>query len=961
MPYPTPQQPLSGSTTQSDPGALPNLSGLFWEPTEAADDYHHQSRGAGLLQIPGNLLQNIGDWGQGLSVMGSQVGARILETTAGQPIIRQDDGTNALNFAKAILDDYKTGYVDPIVNGRPADLYRRAATRPLDVASDALMLAPGVKAAGKLPGVARVAESVKLGAAGARQRLFGAVEQAALRDQGTVGNVARAWQEKATRDSIVTPSARAAYEQFLKDKAALDAAHAILSPEEALNLRGKLEGWDPEVLRGQAMSEGMQEYHQAAGRLDLDNQNRLSPMGHVSAEQAWREKWKPMVKQWFRSVYGVEAPEDLMKLPPDKFAKLLHAVSVYFKKRGIQPVHVPRMKEGNIRRVLREPGEIEPWMLKHQMRNTGAGLGVGDAVKSPFEYERTALETGAEFSNDAHSSILARRLQVLQAHELFTRMMSAVMDASADISRLTPEQIAVLDKDPAVMRFRPREFFGSIMDQAPVTTAFDTTQTVQRIFAEEVFIPTPLAKALTNLKPWKVGSMERFLQGFANFARRYILGFNFLWPEKQFGQNLSMLGMFQFRGPKDALVSFASYVLMTKPEIRALVPELIKGEAFAGEAAAPAFGGRLGQAQAAVEKVVDFTFQRGQFYDRLSRGVAGVYYALKLSESPALAGPIRGMLTTGEAINRMELVFSNTAHMQQVNQKVITVLGDYSRLAAKERQAIRSCLLWWMWYEHILKYAAALPANAPMKTALMGAIAQTHTRLREDADGDAEGMPEGLKKAGAVKLYGMENDQEIPQYLMAGSLTPLATISELVEFFRQPVEGSESSTVVGAMNPLFTFGVALMGINPQTGREFRDPRLVSIGGRQYDYHELQQGLLNEKHPRPLMAGGLEYAMRTIFPTPTRLAERVFAKVTTGGEPSQFTSVLSGEAAPRVVYDSGGEPLAAGSVWDIVKEAMLGFRAFPIDEEANKQNASIDRYRLRKALRAAPRQINTTEE
>lgn len=955
MPNPIPGQPLSGSTTQSGPNPTlgADLAGLFWEPIEQADDYHHAQLGTGLLQIPGNAFHNAAAWGQGLATMGSMVGARTLETFSGQPLIRKDDGENVLNFGKAILNDYKTGYVDPIVNRDPRALYSRFAQRPLDVASDALMLAPGVKAVGKLPGVARAVEAGQLGASAASQRLFGHLEQIASKSE-TLGPAARAWQEKRFRDSIVKPAAKAAYEKAMADFAALDDAARGITPEERINLRGKLEGWDPDVLaNGQehGMSAEAQHYRDVAGAMNIDNENKLEAFEHVTRDQVWREKWKPLVKAWFKAVYGVTLDVDLAKLSPDKLAKLIHAVATYFQRKGIHPINVPRMTPKNVKNILDDPSSIPAWAVYQRMKQVGkATVGGEGASKAPFEYERTALETGEQYSDDVVSLHKARRLQIHQATELFTRMLDAVMDASQDIQHLSAEQIAALDKDPNFARFRPREFFGTMMDKAP-PTAFDTTQTVHRIFAEECFIPAPLAKVLTSpTKPWKAGNLEKGLQAIANFSRRYILGFNMLWPEKQFGQNLLMLGLFQWKGPKDALVSAASYTLMADPRVRAMIPEIVKGEAFAADASKQYLGRHI-------EGVANFTFMRAQFYDRLSRATAAVYYALKLSELPELVGPIRGMLTTGEAINRMEMVFMNTARMQEVNQKVITVLGDYSRLAAKNRQTLRSVLLWWMWYEHIVRYAFALPWDAPLKTSLLGAIARTHTQLREDA----EGIPEGLKQAGAVPLYGMENDQEMPLYTMGGSLNPFTTLTELIEFVRQPVEGAESSTVVGAMNPLFTLGVALMGINPSTGHEFRRPDYVSIGGRQYDYKELQQGLLNEKHPRPLMAGGLEYAMRTIFPQPTRLAERLFAKVTTGGEPSQFTSVLSGEANPRVVYDSGGEPLAAGSVMDILKEAMLGQRAFPIDENATITNESINRLRMRKALRAARHQIDTTNE
>jgi len=952
-----PSQPLSGTAAQSDPSAslAESLAGLFWQPLPESDDMHEAPRGTGLLQIPGNVFHNFADIGQGLATVGSLAGGRMLETASGQAPFRQTDLDDVLNFTGALIDDYKTGYVDPLVRGDVGAIYNRFATRPVDVASDALMLSPGIKAASKIPAVTHLAESAKAGAMGAGAKLFGHLEQAALKSE-EIGPVARMIKEKQLRDSIIGDARRAAAEAYAIDARELDAAGRRIPAPELENLRGIVEGWDPTVFRnGPGMlSEQAQEFLELNKNITRDSQSRLLQMGHVTRDQLVRERWKPVIKKWLKAQYGISDDIDLSKISDAELNTLISEVSEYGASKSIEPSYVPRMTEAAKNKVLSNPHELPEWIVTDHARRARAvaeGASLEHAPKAPWEMERTAFETGENFSADVIGSIKARRLQVLQAHELLTRMMDEVLDAAKDIRNLAPEVASAMQKDPNFTRFKPREFFGSLMDSSEVTTAFDTVQTVSNFFPEEVFIPTPLAKALEKIDRWKVGSLEKLMQGFANFARRYILGFNLLWPEKQFAQNLVMLGLFQWKGPRDALVSFTSYALMKDPKVRAMVPEILKGESFAAETGSPIFGGTLGKAHQLIERGVDFTFQRGQFYDRLSRATAGVYYALKLSERAELSGPIKGMLNSGEALNRLESVFSNPVWLEQVNQKVIKVLGDYSSLAAKERQTIRSMLLWWMWYEHILKYTAALPAEAPFKTALINAIVETHTRMREDA----EGMPEGLKQAGAVRLYGMENDQGIPLYTLGGSLNPLGTITELIEFLKQPVEGAESSTVIGALNPVFTLGVALMGINPQTGREFRDPRLVSTGGRQYKYDDLKHGLLKEQHPRPLMAGGLEYAMRTFFPQPTRLAERLFAKVTTGGEPSSFTSVLSGEAAPRLTYDSGGEPLAAGTYQDILKEALLGQRAFPIDEQATIKNEAMDPLRWQKALKAGIRQ------
>lgn len=963
---PTPgQAPFQTGTSTSDMSADPSfvdqVKGMFWQELPPSDDYHEAPRGNGLLQIPGNVFRNAGDWGQGLATMGSIAGARMLETATGQSPIRATDMDDLMNFAGSLINDYKTGYVDPIVQGRPQDIYNRLATRPLDVASDLMAVSPGLKAVARGTGLAKAAEAVRMGASSSAAKLFGGVEQRVLASE-TVGPLAQKIKAAQLEKSIIGGAQQAVHHQFQLDEHLMDAAAKKVPLPERERLRGIVEGHDPMVFREgySAVSKEAQEYMDVNRHITDDSQRRLQQMDNVTKDQLVRERWKPMLKEYFKAHYGISEDVDLAKFSDRALNKLISEVMEYAKSKGIDPSYMPRMTAKNIKSILDNPGEVPEWLTTHMARRARAlveGLPFDEAPKTPFEIERTKFEAGAHYDGDPHQAAKARRLQVLQAHELLTRMMHAVLDAAQDIKGMTPEAVAAMDANQGLMRFSPRKFFGNLMHSPVATTPFDAAQILTTFFPEEVFIPKPLGMAMGNISKWKVGTLEKIFQGFANFARRYVLGFNMLWPEKQFGQNLIMLGMFQFTGPKDALVSFASYALMRDAKIRALIPEWIKGESFAADAGTPLLGGKLGKMHQGLEKVVDFTFTRGQFYDQLSRATAAVYYGLKLSERAELAGPIKGMMSTGEAINRLEQVFSNAAWTEQVGKKVITVLGDYSRMAAKSRQTLRSMLLWWMWYEHIIKFAMALPDNAPIKTALLTAIAETHTRLREDA----EGMPEGLKQAGAVKLNDMENEQGVPLYTLGGSLNPFTTLTEMLEFVQQPVEGAESSTLLGATNPVFTLASALLfGINPQTGRGFRDPRLVSVGGRQYKSEDLDNGLLQERTPRPLMAGGLEYAARTFFPQPARLAERIFAKAATGGEPSQFTSVLSGEAAPRVVYDSGGEPLAAGSYLDIVKEAMLGQRAFPIDEDATIQNEGMDDYRMRKALRARDKQIRTED-
>ena len=314
---------------------------------------------------------------------------------------------------------------------------------------------------------------------------------------------------------------------------------------------------------------------------------------------------------------------------------------------------------------------------------------------------------------------------------------------------------------------------------------------------------------------------------------------------------------------------------------------------------------------------------------------------------PELRPTVTGLVTSGEAINRLKQVFGSAEATEKVAAQCLSVLGDYSHLTASNRALLRSTLLWWMWYEHIVKFTATLPAKAPIKLALMNATAEVMPEMFQQDVPDG-----GLKKAGAVRTSG-ESPDGIPLYTLGGSLNPWTTISELMEMIEQPVEGNESSTVLGAVNPFFSILAAqLFKFNPQTGREFRDPSTVGKDGKFYDPKDIKHGVLEEVHRAPNL---IEYVARTVFPAPTRFLERLYAKMATGGEPSAFTALPglagAGNPAPRTVYGPEGKPLTAASYADITKETLLGQRAFPLDPEAAERMNAMHPKKWQQVYRA----------
>lgn len=934
----------------SDEGLLGDLRNLWEEPLpdNESSDFQEIPRGAGISQIPGNLLHNIKDIGQGLGVAGSLAGARLLESfpsvnsdgqfQLGQMPVRMSDLDDIGRTMDAVVSDVKTNWVDPLIEGRYEDIYRYAATRPLDFASDVLTVSPllkGTKAAAlaekMLPAAVSKAKTSPVGTF-----ITGKVEQVADHFE-----TAREIKEGIKARQILAARDKALMEDVSKAHPELQRLYAQINPSERALVMDILTGRHPEVLKnGYAnISKEIRAFRDAVERQTEKRLAQLLEMGQVTAEQAHLDRYKPMLDEYLRTVRGISSNVD--KLSDSELAALIREVEQYAKRRGIRPVYQARMTDKEIRRILANPFSIPEdiaRVLKNRIEN-------GDTTRFSREHARSRVTKAEGFSDDSLKATLASDLQTAQAYHAYKALLDKVLNDAVPISKMSPAQVKLLEEGSLTL-FDAKQFFGNVFGEA---SGLQIPTAVDAIFPEPIAIPTSVLKSFAKVGRWQRGTIETVLRSVANFSRRYVLGFNLLFPEKQFGQNLVMLGMTQFVGPRDAMVSLASYAMAFDKNIQKLIPAEIVMEQFANEIPKVA-SGKLGKLMQVPDKIADFTFWRTQVLDKYTRTAAAIYYGLKLSEAdPALGRIITGMVDSGEAINRLNRTFADPARASQIAKRVTTTLGDYSSLSAAKRANIRSCLLWWMWYEHIVKFTASLPYTNPLKVSLMNSIVRTYPELFQ------EDVPDGpLKKAGAIMLPDRFNEQDMPMATIGGSLNPWSTLPELVEMLVQPMQGDESSTAIGAMNPLFSYAMVLFNRkNPQTGKSFRDPDMVSMGGHQYKREDLEAGRMIEQEPIP---HALEYIMRTFFPPVMRSMERLYAKAMTGGEPSQFTAPLAGRAAPRRAFGTGGEPLAAPSEFDIILQSIIGQRAIPIDIEANSAMEDIEERRYRKAIRAMELQL-----
>lgn len=938
-----------------------------------------------------------------------------------KPIIRPfalspeepSDFQTAGNVFHAVVDQYKQNYYDPIATGHPEQIAQYALEHPLYFGLDVapvLKWSGAAKIAGKVAASARNSEMVVNAVSKAKNIFHAAVEQAEAHPalQERVQNIKRGMYQRNLENDFNSrmgddyAQRKIIYGKLLESKKALPEA-------EQAELMAIAEGTHPNVLQqGYAgVSPGQQEYLAHLRELAQNTASRAKQLGHLTDEDMFKATYAPLVKPLVRRMFGIDV--DFDALPVIEKNKLLYLAKTELDRLGVKPIYQARMFEREAGKVLQSPFEFKPGLLRvaaqrakratelptmpelasrekalklarieaqnaltAEERNAweqqaashetfirdakraqnianGNKDHMADVKKLGFEFERKA-ERGEQFSADSAKVAIARDIQVNQAYHLYSALLDRITKEATDVANLTPKEQAMLQAG-LLSEWTPRELFRNMTRQIRDMAEADQIALASAL-PERVVLPTPLVESLTKFA--KMQDKPGYLKHIANFARRYVLGFNLTFAEAQGGQNLIMLGLTQFKGPRNAILSIASYALaMDKNVVKKLPPgmleEMFEGERITGQ-------GIFGKH---VEGFIDKNFERTAHYDRYARAVAGIQYALEMSETTPEFGPLlTGWLDSGEAMNRIAHVMGDAKLAEPVAKKVLTVLGDYTRQTAQKRAAIRSNLLWWMWYEHALKFAYFLPGHNPVKTSLLSGLIRVTPELFQDPNASPE-----TNKMGAVRVKGAENSQGIPYYIMGGALNPLGTIPEILEQITQPFDtGSTENSAIGAMNPIWSLAIAALAHrNPQTGNDFKDPNMVQAG-EQFKPEDVAQGEYKPQHPVPNL---FELAGRYFINRPVRVAERITAALA-GGEPSQFTTPWN--PAPRKQFNAEGAPIAPPSWPNLALQLLVNIRTTPIDESTRPIIERLHQQNMIKARRNAARQgirlegyINAGEE
>lgn len=865
-------------------------------------------RGAQLSDVPMNAAKDAGDIAKGIYQLATLPTARLAESLSGNGgLVRSTDLPEFAQFVGDAIRQTKEFYLDPILQGRPADLVQNAVEHPLFVGLD-LWDAGAGRLAG---GVAKSALKTELGsaarssAAQVAKTLYGQLE-------ATAPAMIDALQSIRTDRQVLQPLRQDLVNELKAERSNLKQLYDAVPAAEQKIMKGVLEGTVEAPFS--ALSPQAQNYVMARRALNDKMGDWLLRDGLVTAEQLELNRWIPTTLKRFGGAVGDYAP--------DQLSRMVEEVKRELGQRGIDPTYVPWMYEKQVKRILSSPA----WEVSDSTARAAAKNLAGEADSTPG-FARKRQSAGEGFHDNDLELALARHTEIGKYHLFFRKLMDRAIELGTNADEFTKLPI---DKQLGLTPFNLRQFFRDAVKDIADGAALADKSTLATSLPEVIYLPKTVAKALSSASSRPSG-WEKAFRYAAGFTRRYMLGTNPAFPEKQALQNEMMLFTAQWQGPTDIAKSLASHILAHSKDVRKAIPaELLGDEAAQIGSEVGMLPTRFG---AAIDKIADMNFKRAGVYDNLFRTKAAIYYALRLSEKLGFKPLLTEMCSVSDAINRLQGVANNSQVVAELAKRVNTVCGDYSALSMRTgvRQQLRTAFLWYAWYEHIVRFAAQLPSSNPYKTAIMQHLAEAAPMWFNDED-----APEYLREAGALQIQGKTNPQGLREYVMASGMSPFSTLPELIAMVGAPFNDhvSDGAGIFTSVNPIF--GVVLMALmgrkNPQTMRDFSNPDLIKFQGRQYKPEDIASGIPNpqEVHPVP---NPIELVARQTFAWPTRAAERIYAKAAADAEPSQFTVPIAGQVAPKRVSSRGYEPMAADEWGDIALQLFLGYRALPIDDQA----------------------------
>lgn len=941
----------------------------------AIDEWNQDNaptRETGLAAVPGNLILDTVDFGKGIGTLGNLGIGRAREMIF--------DGSNPIRVFDEVGRGGKQLPSDIPVAGAVgqaivADAYNTWAKPFVEKGLDGF--GDIVEHINKHPGFAAADLSIAGGLAAKGLKAAGVTDKLAQYGSALKTKLPQGVQTSMAANEAIKPAAQG-YANAMRRAAGvfdqmMDPLWAKLTKEEQKAARAFAEGWHPDILTGKPISFAMKNFLDATEAMTKEMARVLIESGVKTAEEIEAARYLPFILENTRLADGSKVFQNLSELiyQPELMRQYVQMSKEMLDAVGYKPKYNPWITDAEAARATTNPTKLSSGAFKEAARQ------IFDPEKdSKFGRFLDKGSAGEHVGPNHLKNLKAAFLQVNQFDEAIHTILKQALNGvnnpklyQGPLKKLTIENNVLIEN-------HINRILQGMSDHMPHMGS------AAKALGKEIVLPESVHDALIKM----MSSPERVQAGlfgkWASMQKRYLLGLNPLYAKAQGIQQGFQLLLFQFNGIKDILPSFWSWALGSQRELRAMIPEEIvqsvqlmeplegvrlfegagnlinKGaKQLADIADGYKFNGLSGRIEKAgeivqkgltgIDRLADINMQESAAYDAATRAVASIYYLNEIaSKNEQAAKVFNGMVDTTIMKKRLQMLKDNPELQAEVLKKVDIVLGDFRTMPGKYQQLFSSAILWNRYYIEFSKMYASLVKNHPYKNAGLSHFATTAPILFGDKD-----LPEFAR--GAVVIPGSKKSDGTIQVDSRGSLTPLATIGEFAAAYSGSFgsDTTDTASVINSMNGALSMLIVISGRNPNTLRPFRQySKVQDSSGQSFDPEDLRKG---QYKPQTVTPDYIEYAARTIFAFPMKEARALSERAMSGGEASDFTSIMPVRISTRtknmIPFEFGfkSEPKRKSGSGEIMEQRPL---LESLDEFINMKPLTLDTNRQQESNR-----------
>jgi len=402
---------------------------------------------------------------------------------------------------------------------------------------------------------------------------------------------------------------------------------------------------------------------------------------------------------------------------------------------------------------------------------------------------------------------------------------------------------------------------------------------------EKISVPPVVAAALKNIihedpaGPQGLAARTWAMQ--AQVFKTFALGLDMFWAVNQTIQNGMIAQVAMWRSPRDVAATMLAHIMAFDPKVRAMLPKNWMTDAGVTSAGTDGLMGALAKFAPPMHWYMDKVFKTATAGDNYWRGVIGIYNLMRSVEE--LEPAMRVGLTDAFklAARQQQIVRGVDFHpaaVAKAGREIEKWMGQYDELTARMWATPRAILPFFLWYKHAFSVAMAMTTDTPVKNMVLASIeARMPAVLQDDPR-----LSKWDKEHGVVMLkdqYGDAYRGPNRGYLTKGgvAMTPFGQAPELARTMANIIFNQGKPITGLVTHPNIQMAQGLMGQNPGTGMDWKNPALNQSGGQQWDPFGMD--VVDRVSPPPL-----DLFMRSHLP---RQEAIVRAAMTPGKVPSDF--------------------------------------------------------------------------